>query len=34
VLHHLTMHAGAVVAKNDLISAAWGDVAVTDNSLE
>jgi DNA-binding winged helix-turn-helix (wHTH) protein len=34
VLHYLTMHAGEVVAKNDLIAVGWGDVAVTDNSLE
>jgi DNA-binding winged helix-turn-helix (wHTH) protein len=34
VLLHLLTHAGTVVSKDDLIAAGWGDVAVTDNSLE
>jgi DNA-binding winged helix-turn-helix (wHTH) protein len=34
VLACLVEHAGKVVSKDDLISAAWNDVAVTDNSLE
>ena len=34
VLLHLTTHADAVVAKDDLVTAGWGEVAVTDNSLE
>jgi DNA-binding winged helix-turn-helix (wHTH) protein len=34
VLAHLVAHAGAVVSKDALIEAAWGGVAVTDNSLE
>ena len=34
VLHHLVSHAGAVLSKDALVAAAWGDVAVTDNSLE
>jgi DNA-binding winged helix-turn-helix (wHTH) protein len=34
VLLHLAAHAGAVVAKDDLVTAGWGDVAVTPNSLE
>jgi DNA-binding winged helix-turn-helix (wHTH) protein/Tfp pilus assembly protein PilF len=34
VLHHLVSHAGAVVSKDALVAAGWGDVAVTDNSLE
>ena len=34
VLHHLVSNAGAVVSKNALVDAGWGDVAVTDNSLE
>ena len=34
VLLHLTAHAGAVVAKDELVTAGWGGVAVTDNSLE
>jgi DNA-binding winged helix-turn-helix (wHTH) protein len=34
VLHHLVSHAGTVVSKDALVEAGWGDVAVTDNSLE
>jgi len=34
VLHHLVAHAGSVVSKDALVEAGWGDVAVTDNSLE
>jgi DNA-binding winged helix-turn-helix (wHTH) protein len=34
VLHHLVSRAGAVLSKDALVAAAWGDVAVTDNSLE
>jgi DNA-binding winged helix-turn-helix (wHTH) protein len=34
VLLRLVAHAGQVVAKDDLIAAAWKDVAVADNSLE
>jgi DNA-binding winged helix-turn-helix (wHTH) protein len=34
VLHQLVSHTGAVLSKDALVSAAWGDVAVTDNSLE
>lgn len=34
VLVQLVEHPGAILAKNALIDAAWGDVAVTDNSLE
>jgi DNA-binding winged helix-turn-helix (wHTH) protein/cytochrome c-type biogenesis protein CcmH/NrfG len=34
VLAHLVAHAGEVVSKDALIEAAWGGVAVTDNSLE
>lgn len=34
VLLHLVRHAGIVVTKDALVTAAWGDVAVTDNSLE
>jgi DNA-binding winged helix-turn-helix (wHTH) protein len=34
VLHHLLVHCGALVTKDSLITAGWGDVAVTDNSLE
>jgi DNA-binding winged helix-turn-helix (wHTH) protein len=34
ILLHLVSHAGRVVSKDALISAAWKDVAVTDNSLE
>ena len=34
VLHHLVSHAGVVVSKDALVEAGWGDVAVTDNSLE
>jgi len=34
VLLHLAAHAGAVVAKDDLVAAGWGDTAVGDNSLE
>ena len=34
VLLHLAAHAGAVVSKDELVTAAWGDVAVGDNSLE
>lgn len=34
VLYYLLSHAGALVTKDDLVSAGWGDVAVTDNSLE
>jgi DNA-binding winged helix-turn-helix (wHTH) protein len=34
VLAHLVAHAGEIVSKDALIEAAWGGVAVTDNSLE
>jgi DNA-binding winged helix-turn-helix (wHTH) protein len=34
VLLHLLAHAGQIVAKDDLLQAAWKDVAVGDNSLE
>ena len=34
VLIHLVTHAGAVQSKDALVSSAWRDVAVTDNSLE
>jgi DNA-binding winged helix-turn-helix (wHTH) protein len=34
VLLHLVTNAGHVISKDDLIAAGWGDVAVTDNSLE
>jgi DNA-binding winged helix-turn-helix (wHTH) protein len=34
VLHHLVSNAGTVLSKDALVSAGWGDVAVTDNSLE
>jgi DNA-binding winged helix-turn-helix (wHTH) protein/Tfp pilus assembly protein PilF len=34
VLHQLVSHAGTVLSKDALVAAAWGDVAVTDNSLE
>lgn len=34
ILHLLVARAGEVVAKDDLITAAWKDVAVSDNSLE
>lgn len=34
VLHQLVSHPGDVLSKDALVSAAWGDVAVTDNSLE
>jgi DNA-binding winged helix-turn-helix (wHTH) protein len=34
VLLHLAAHAGAVVSKDDLVKAGWGDTAVGDNSLE
>src|SRR5688500_7016178 len=34
VLHHLVSHGGALLSKDALVEAAWGDVAVTDNSLE
>ena len=34
VLLQLVEHPGAILTKNALIDAAWGDVAVTDNSLE
>jgi tetratricopeptide (TPR) repeat protein len=34
VLLHLVSHAGTLLSKDALVSAAWGDVAVTDNSLE
>jgi DNA-binding winged helix-turn-helix (wHTH) protein len=34
VLLHLAAHAGAVVAKDDLVTAGWGEIAVGDNSLE
>jgi DNA-binding winged helix-turn-helix (wHTH) protein len=30
----LVSHAGTVVSKEDLVHAGWGDIAVTDNSLE
>ena len=34
VLLHLVSQAGTIVSKDALVAAAWGDVAVTDNSLE
>jgi DNA-binding winged helix-turn-helix (wHTH) protein/Tfp pilus assembly protein PilF len=34
VLLHLAAHAEAVVPKDELMTAAWGDIAVGDNSLE
>ncbi len=34
VLLHLAAHAGTVVSKDDLVTAGWGDTAVSDNSLE
>ena len=34
VLYLLVRHAGELVPKESLVSAGWGDVAVTDNSLE
>src|SRR5688572_21033752 len=34
VLYHLASHPGELLSKDALVSAAWGDVAVTDNSLE
>src|SRR6185436_16481275 len=34
VLQHLLANAGSIVSKDALITAAWEDVAVTDNSLE
>ena len=34
VLHCLASHAGTVLTKDALVQAGWGDVAVTDNSLE
>jgi DNA-binding winged helix-turn-helix (wHTH) protein len=34
VLLHLATHAETVVAKDELVRAGWGDLAVTDNSLE
>jgi len=34
VLLQLVEHPGAILTKNALIDSAWGDVAVTDNSLE
>ena len=34
VLIDLLVHAGSVRTKNALVEAGWGDVAVTDNSLE
>ncbi|HJU42966.1 MAG TPA: winged helix-turn-helix domain-containing protein [Vicinamibacterales bacterium] len=34
VLLHLAAHAGAVVSKDELVKAGWGDTAVGDNSLE
>ena len=34
VLLQLVSHPGAILPKDALIDAAWGDVAVTDNSLE
>jgi DNA-binding winged helix-turn-helix (wHTH) protein/Flp pilus assembly protein TadD len=34
VLLQLVTHAGQIVTKDALIDAAWGEVAVTDNSLE
>jgi DNA-binding winged helix-turn-helix (wHTH) protein/tetratricopeptide (TPR) repeat protein len=33
VLAHLLVHAGQVVSRDALLSAVWGDVAVTDDSL-
>ena len=34
VLLHLAAHAGEVVSKDALVTAGWGDTAVSDNSLE
>jgi DNA-binding winged helix-turn-helix (wHTH) protein len=34
VLLHLAAHAGEVVSKDELVTAGWGDTAVSDNSLE
>src|SRR6187401_2332766 len=34
VLLRLVAQAGQIIAKDDLIAAAWQDVAVADNSLE
>jgi DNA-binding winged helix-turn-helix (wHTH) protein len=34
VLHCLVSNAGTIVPKDALVAAGWGDVAVTDNSLE
>jgi DNA-binding winged helix-turn-helix (wHTH) protein len=34
VLYRLVSHAGELVTKDALVTAGWGDVAVTDNSLE
>jgi DNA-binding winged helix-turn-helix (wHTH) protein len=34
VLYCLVSHAGELVTKDALVTAGWGDVAVTDNSLE
>lgn len=34
LLLHLVANPGVVISKNDLIDAAWGGVAVTDNSVE
>ena len=34
VLYRLVSHPGELVTKEALVSAGWGDVAVTDNSLE
>jgi DNA-binding winged helix-turn-helix (wHTH) protein len=34
VLYLLVRHAGELIPKESLVSAGWGDVAVTDNSLE
>jgi DNA-binding winged helix-turn-helix (wHTH) protein len=34
VLYRLLSHAGELVTKEALVTAGWGDVAVTDNSLE
>ncbi len=33
VLIYLLRHAGRLVAKEELLTAVWGDVAVTENSL-
>jgi DNA-binding winged helix-turn-helix (wHTH) protein len=34
ILLHLAGHGGRVMTKDELVAAAWGDIAVSDNSLE